>query len=247
MQGQIDQLLTTLNKADKAAINRYLKRNSEHDISFSDACSWPDAIKSQGDKQFNHWHFINVSRQQTSINAKNCSDGCVQSAIHFHANLFIERQTKIAQTKAMLFLSHWIADIHQPLHVSYQSDLGGNKIAIVNATKGCQNLHRIWDSCLLKKQDHKQNLAHLQAVKFIFSDTDILSPENVTIWANESLNITRQPSVQYCRLVNNSEFCRSTSQTITLSKNYFNLHSPILMARVHQAARRLNYYLLNNL
>lgn len=246
-QARLDQLLTGLNQLDNNNINHYLKRDSEHKINFADACSWPDAIKTQGNKQYNHWHYINVSRRQTEIDSSTCTNECVTSAIHFHANTFKNSTLKNERAKALLFFSHWVGDIHQPLHVSYQSDLGGNETTVINAINACQNLHRIWDSCLLKKQNKKQAFTQLNTIKFNFSNNDIVSVENVNIWATESLHITRQASVQYCILDIDSQYCRSNSQPITLSSDYFRQHTPLLMTRIHRAAQRLNYFLLKNL
>src|SRR6202042_1022788 len=53
---------------------------------------------------------------------------------------------KLASLK---FLGHWVGDIHQPLHVSFEDDRGGNNIAV---TGECgSNLHSAWDTCLVLK------------------------------------------------------------------------------------------------
>src|SRR5690606_1101408 len=49
---------------------------------------------------------------------------------------------------ALGFLVHLVADLHQPLHVGYEEDRGGNDIR-VRWEGGDSNLHRVWDSQLL--------------------------------------------------------------------------------------------------
>ena len=50
---------------------------------------------------------------------------------------------------ALKFLGHFVGDVHQPMHVSFQDDRGGNS---VDTTGVCgSNLHSAWDTCLLKK------------------------------------------------------------------------------------------------
>src|SRR5262245_39755523 len=43
-------------------------------------------------------------------------------------------------------LGHWVGDIHQPLHVSFEDDRGGNKVE-VDGPCG-RNLHGVWDGCI---------------------------------------------------------------------------------------------------
>ena len=38
---------------------------------------------------------------------------------------------------------HWVGDIHQPLHVSFEDDRGGNNIQVNGQCSG--NLHATWD------------------------------------------------------------------------------------------------------
>jgi hypothetical protein len=42
-----------------------------------------------------------------------------------------------------------VGDVHQPLHVSFEDDRGGNNITVVGECQG--KLHAAWDSCLVVK------------------------------------------------------------------------------------------------
>jgi hypothetical protein len=53
---------------------------------------------------------------------------------------------KLASLK---FFGHWVGDIHQPLHISFKDDRGGNNITVVGECQG--ELHAAWDSCLVVK------------------------------------------------------------------------------------------------
>ena len=48
---------------------------------------------------------------------------------------------------SLKFLGHWVGDVHQPLHVSFADDRGGNEINTVGDCRG--NLHSAWDTCLV--------------------------------------------------------------------------------------------------
>ena len=56
-------------------------------------------------------------------------------------------QAKLASLK---FLGHWVGDIHQPLHVSFADDHGGN---FIRESGPCVNsLHTVWDTCIIEKK-----------------------------------------------------------------------------------------------
>jgi len=53
------------------------------------------------------------------------------------------------QTEALKFLVHFVGDIHQPLHVSFTSDEGGNSIH--GTFEGeTTNLHAVWDEKIIQ-------------------------------------------------------------------------------------------------
>jgi hypothetical protein len=53
-------------------------------------------------------------------------------------------------TEALLFLAHFVGDVHQPLHVGFTSDAGGNTI-LVHWYRRKYNLHHIWDNEIINK------------------------------------------------------------------------------------------------
>jgi hypothetical protein len=75
---------------------------------------------------------------------------CVVTAIKKDFEVLSSNNASQAQKLASLkFLGHWVGDIHQPLHVSFEGDRGGNNILV---TGECgYNLHSAWDSCLVVK------------------------------------------------------------------------------------------------
>ena len=42
---------------------------------------------------------------------------------------------------ALKFLGHWIGDLHQPLHVSYADDKGGNHVTLKKSIGCSKKLH----------------------------------------------------------------------------------------------------------
>ncbi len=52
----------------------------------------------------------------------------------------------------MKFIVHFIADVHNPLHVANTNDWGGNKLTGTFLTEPASNLHAIWDAALVRHQ-----------------------------------------------------------------------------------------------
>lgn len=76
-------------------------------------------------------HFVNYPRNTKTITGPECPGGgdCILTAIVRDMKLLAD--TNIPEKKrarALFGLGHWVGDIHQPLHISFKDDKGGNKI-----------------------------------------------------------------------------------------------------------------------
>lgn len=156
--------------------------------SFAEACPWPDQIRRQSQyKHTKYWHYINVPRSADQVRRTDCpARGCVFTGIE-------QAQTRLQKNKndwqALLFLGHFIADLHQPLHVSYADDRGGNRVRVKVRGKGT-NLHALWDGGLIKRRSWRK---HSEALLQTFSKEDATQWRQGTMeaWASESLLITQ--------------------------------------------------------
>ena len=72
---------------------------------------------------------------------------------------------KQERQRALLFLVHFVSDIHQPLHVGDNRDHGGNDTQVQFFGQGT-NLHRLWDSGLIHHIGGKQQRNLPQFRKF---------------------------------------------------------------------------------
>jgi hypothetical protein len=50
---------------------------------------------------------------------------------------------------ALKFLTHWVGEVHQPLHVSFEDGRGGNNIQVNGVCE--RNVHSVWDSCIIER------------------------------------------------------------------------------------------------
>lgn len=160
-----------------------------------------------------------------------------------------------------MFVSHWVADIHQPLHVSFASDRGGNNNKIQwakenNTAIKCRNLHSLWDKCLLYPLNSmlsaKLLMNNLQSsLTLQWQNTPLITQQkwqqdSIWQWATESLSIARQPALGYCQL-KQQQCLPFTSKKITLPSSYHLQFSPVLQQRMLQAAIRLRAILEESL
>lgn len=164
-------LQSLLEPATVKAVRYLLPENANG--SLASLCSWPDEIMHTDEY---HWtfplHFINTPDFLCRYNYdRDCHDNyghkgfCASGAIknytaqltkyHSGALAVPPRRTKSLDTtynltEALLFLAHIVGDIHQPLHVAFTSDLGGNTI-MVDWYGSRENLHFIWDVEIIER------------------------------------------------------------------------------------------------
>ena len=87
-KNKVDQLLKLLPSIEKKRIAQYNSLNNGQPISFSDSCTWADAIKS--DKTYDKFkasHYLNVNRNAIEISAKSCQTKCLTAAIVDHQHV----------------------------------------------------------------------------------------------------------------------------------------------------------------
>jgi S1/P1 Nuclease len=89
--------------------------------------------------------------------------------------------------------------LHQPLHVSFEDDHGGNGVRVTGGL--CAgNLHGVWDTCIIEQglgPDIAALAAQLRASITDQQRSDWLA-SRPTDWANDSFAIATSPGVDYC-------------------------------------------------
>ena len=157
-----------------------------------------------------------------------------------------------AKLAALKFLGHWIGDLHEPLHVSYEDDRGGGKV-LTNGPCGV-NLHAVWDGCIIVKKlgiDWRA-VARDLAKDITASNRAAWTGTTVEVWASESFDIARQPQVAYCVREENScvyepgNATYDTGQTekvVVVDDAYLERNAPIVAERLRKAGVRLGHLL----
>ena len=57
------------------------------------------------------------------------------------------------QEEAMWFIGHFVGDIHQPMHVGYPEDLGGNRHYLEFENGKRTNMHKLWDGQIIEHME----------------------------------------------------------------------------------------------
>jgi nuclease S1 len=220
---------------------------------FSDSCTWPDHPRKRAIE-----HFINAPRDFDRFLAAQCPmpPKCLFTAIT--ADLEVLRTSTDDQAKldALKFLGHWIGDLHQPLHVSFEDDRGGGKIKELGPC--FNNLHSVWDTCIIERGlgDRPRDVAHDLLQEITASDRASWQATAVEEWANESFEIVRRATVGYCVRVGNKGLYEAgneqfdtgeTEKTVTVDANYLATHGPIVADRLKRAGIRLGHLLNTSL
>src|SRR5713101_1171895 len=119
------------------------------------------------------------------------ASACIVTAIKKDFEVLSSDNASQAQKLASLkFLGHWVGDVHQPLHVSFEDDRGGNEINVTGDCRG--NLHSAWDSCLVMEavgENVQEAAAKLLAA---------VTPEQIQAWTQSD---PRQMAAPACRVL----------------------------------------------
>ena len=124
--------------------------------SLEDASYWPDCIKELGDR-FSYaspWHYQNINICRAFDPRASCPDGnCVTAQIARNARLLADRTLPARERlMALAFLSHFVGDLHMPLHAGDRGDLGGNRVPVnYGVIGGRTNLHGAWDGYIAER------------------------------------------------------------------------------------------------
>jgi hypothetical protein len=218
----------------RTAITRLIELDREFKT-FSDSCIYPDRPRIRAPE-----HFLNLPRDSKGLASDQCpqADACVLTAIlHDVKVLASKAETDASRLVALKSLGHWVGDIHQPLHVSFLDDKGGNTIRTSGQCPG--NLHAVWDTCLVQYAVGPD--ASEAAMDLLAAITPEMEAEwNASVprdWANESFAITEAARTMYCIMHGSS--CDLTSGALNISAEYLDANEPVLKERLKRAGVRL--------
>ena len=170
---------------------------------FAAMSTWADDIREKR-KETAPWHFIDVplgATRERMNDACPVATGCVTSAIRGQLDVLRSGSSGNAQkSEALMFVIHFVGDLHQPLHAVTNNDRGGNCVPVsfftqepkesVTGESFRPNLHGVWDTDLLERVDKDHDAARFANKISSQFQTDMNSwkqqPINLDDWAWES-------------------------------------------------------------
>jgi hypothetical protein len=206
---------------------------------FSESCVLPDHPRTR-----NSEHYINLPRNSTGLSSDECplAKKCVLTAILSDLRIVSSKDETDAKRRiALEFLGHWVGDIHQPLHVSFEEDHGGNYIKV----SGCRgNLHAVWDKCLVAYAVGRNVPKAVAALmQTITPEMQVLwassSPRD---WANETFALAKAASTRYCVMHDRS--CDPPSEKkLKITSEYIETNKLVVREQLQKAGVRLAHML----
>ena len=236
-----------LDAAAKTEVERLIALDPDFD-NFAESCAYADTPERI--RMFDH--FMNLPRSYRAITTYECplAETCVMTAIQSDVTVLVDPAAGDEERLlALKLLAHWVGDIHQPLHVSFQDDRGANHIR-VDAADPDANLHGVWDSLIIAHNlgDDYRRIAARLAAAISAGQREAWRNDSPVEWANESYQVTISPEVGYCTrkqgacwyedgnmLLNDGE----PRRFVEIDDAYLSRHQAIVSQRLQQAAVRL--------
>uniref|UniRef100_A0ACD5UWR6 Uncharacterized protein n=1 Tax=Avena sativa TaxID=4498 RepID=A0ACD5UWR6_AVESA len=211
----------------------------------AEVCSWADSQRFRY-KWSSALHFADTPGDCAFSYARDChdtkgeKDRCVVGAINNYTAALMDSDSPYDPTESLMFLSHFVGDVHQPLHCGHTDDLGGNTIIVHWYTRKA-NLHHVWDVSIIET-----------AMKDFYDNDqstmiDAIQTNITDVWSNE------EKEWEACRL--RTKTCAETyakesallacdayegvEQDITLGDEYFFKALPVVEKRIAQGGVRL--------
>lgn len=221
----------------RAAIVKLIKADGQFE-SFADACTWPDHPRKRAEE-----HFVNLARYASALtNDCGVASKCVVTAIaKDFAVLSSDTATRDQKAASLKFLGHWVGDVHQPLHVSFEDDRGGNNIKVSGSCGN--NLHSAWDTCLVVAAVSTDvgDAAKRLLTSITQEQIQVWIQSDPRQWANESFTITESVQTKYC--VKRGDSCDQANGRVMIDQSYIDANVSIVKEQFQKAGIRLAHLL----
>ena len=210
-----------MNHMSKKANKNVLAVLGNEDVAM--VANWMDFIKSEEDKKFmSPWHYCTIEDGQKYGHAP--EEGDVYEAINKFTEELKTKKFSVDEAYALKVLIHLVGDVHQPLHVGNGKDRGANDVK-VKFFWDKSNLHRVWDSGMIDKQQ----LSYTEYTKWI----DVASQDQITMWQSDTVMKWMEESVSYRKSI------YTLPDDKNLSYNYVHDHIGQVNKRLLKAGIRL--------
>jgi hypothetical protein len=197
--------------------------------SLAGIANWADEVKK---KRFeSRWHYSNIQEGKwTYKKSRDCPhNDCVVEKVQEYTRR-VERGglSRKKRKEAVMYLVHFMGDLHQPLHLGNKKDRGGNRIRLFYRGRKT-NLHALWDGGLIYRRGQSL-LEYALNIDRRISEEDRAGWAKGTVidWANESRKIALA-----------DVYSQGNEGVVQLDKNKISIFREIIDRRLAQAGIRL--------
>jgi hypothetical protein len=200
------QVETLLTSQSRTYANRYCEDFGLDPMAYF--ATWADDHRSV-DSSTAPWHFWDIPLHvATGTSGEYCDKGCVVKALQDQIPILQNKSADpTARLNALMFVIHFIGDMHQPLHEEDNNDRGGNCVPVTFGTtvpkatgsgNYSPNLHAIWDTQIVEtvgkvnrdgldaKSQIETFASSLQTQYASRINQAVHSPTDLVAWANEA-------------------------------------------------------------
>ena len=168
--------------------------------------TWADAWRNAGHRETAIWHFVDTELDQPDLNsacfgypppAQPASAGppqdCVVDKItEFEAELSSRATAQPERILALVYLLHFVGDLHQPLHASDNHDRGGNCVHVSLEGVRTTNLHSYWDTTVVQALGtDPQTVAHQLETRITPAERTAWMTGGPRDWATETYGVAK--------------------------------------------------------
>lgn len=210
---------------------------------------WADEIK--GSRAMTRsWHFVSIPLSDTRyLRSKDCGsdETCIIDAIAQQTVILKDTERDPTErAEALKYLVHLIGDLHQPFHVTTNTnpqDLAANRVRVTSLSGRSTNLHDVWDADLVEsglKQSARSVGDYATQLTKNFSQSPagqtnrISTQGSATGWALEAHKLAwdayKHP---------NGEFMVADKRSWTLDQQYYATNVKVVEVQLTRAGLRL--------
>ncbi|HEY7390111.1 MAG TPA: S1/P1 nuclease [Bryobacteraceae bacterium] len=206
--------------------------------SLEDLASWADQIRpSRPDTA--SWHFVDIPLNSAALDmSRDCPQGnCIVAKIEeFRSQWRNPALSRAGRREALLFLVHFVGDLHQPLHCGNNNDRGGNDVPVefqgLHNEASHTNLHALWDTVLFRTMPGEDELLAMLEQAITPDRATAWSGETVEEWAGESFRLAQSTAYGLLPTV-------ASGETVPLGSWYSLMAQSVVEEQLEKAGSRL--------
>lgn len=211
-----------------------------HVRNLEEASYWPDCIRREGWRWAYSfpWHYQTMNICKPYDPRANCASGnCVTGQIERNRRVLADKSLPTAQRlEALAWLTHFVGDLHMPLHSGDNNDLGGNKVDARYGIAPGNNLHAVWDGPMAERGISSAVPPLIR--RYTAAERAALDTGEIADWGRESWQMAK--ALVYARAFDRDP-CNGAEapKEIVWSNEDIEASLPAVRQRISQAGLRL--------